>query len=114
MVWPCNSWPRRPIGCSLHCTASPAFFAAAFITLTASGTTSSPMSSPSNTPILSMAVTLPAGFSPQALYFGQYVRVEDALHLVQRRRRNPAVHDAMVERQPHRHPAVRADRAVMQ
>jgi len=42
------------MGSSCHCTSSPVAFAAAFITLTASGTTSKPISSPSRMPIFTM------------------------------------------------------------
>src|SRR5262245_43571376 len=55
-VLPCSSCPRLPIGRSCHSTCKPVFAAAAFITLTASGTTSSPMSSPSSTPIFNMLI----------------------------------------------------------
>src|SRR6185503_5173208 len=50
-VLPYCSWPALPIGNSCHSRARPVLAAAAFITLTASGTTSRPMSSPSRIPI---------------------------------------------------------------
>src|SRR5262249_2264904 len=61
-VFPWSSCPCFPTGKSCHSTCSPLFFAAAFMTLTASGTTSSPISSPSNTPIFSV-ISLPGSFS---------------------------------------------------
>src|SRR5216683_3212007 len=50
-VLPCSSCPRLPIGSATQSIARPLRDAAAFITLTHSGTTSSPMSSPGRTPI---------------------------------------------------------------
>src|SRR3954468_415128 len=55
-VLPCCSWPALPIGSSCHSMARPVFAAAALITLTDSGTTSRPMSSPSNIPIFNFAI----------------------------------------------------------
>src|ERR1035437_8163741 len=63
-VLPSNSWPALPIGNGCQSMARPAREAAAFITLTASGTTSRPMSSPSRIPIFKAGVspeTLPGG-----------------------------------------------------
>src|SRR4051794_35171647 len=55
-VLPCCSWPALPIGSSCHSMARPVLAAAAFITLTLSGTTSRPISSPSNIPIFNFAI----------------------------------------------------------
>src|SRR5437660_12400511 len=55
-VLPCCSWPALPIGSSCHSMLNPVLAAAALITLTASGTTSRPISSPSNIPIFNFAV----------------------------------------------------------
>src|SRR5450756_1470556 len=50
-VLPSTSWPALPIGNGCQSMARPERDAAAFITLTASGTTSRPMSSPNRMPI---------------------------------------------------------------
>src|SRR5947209_6162285 len=55
-VLPYCSWPALPIGSSCHSMDKPVLAAAALITLTASGTTSRPMSSPSNIPIFNFAI----------------------------------------------------------
>ena len=54
-VLPSLSWPSLPIGSGCQSMARPARDAAAFITLTVSGTTSRPMSSPSKIPIFKQA-----------------------------------------------------------
>src|SRR4051812_23554012 len=55
-VLPYCSWPALPIGSSCHSMDKPVLAAAALTTLTASGTTSRPMSSPSNIPIFNFAI----------------------------------------------------------
>src|SRR6476620_187847 len=57
-VLPCCSWPALPIGSSCPSMVRPVLAAAALITLTASGTTSRPMSSPSNIPIFNFSFPL--------------------------------------------------------
>ena len=59
-VLPCASCPALPISNSFHSMESPVFAAAAFITLTASGTTSRPMSSPCMIPIFKVISCLAA------------------------------------------------------
>src|SRR4249919_335783 len=54
-VLPYCSWPALPIGSSCHSMVKPVLAAAALITLTDSGTTSRPMSSPSNIPIFNFS-----------------------------------------------------------
>src|SRR5882757_212396 len=55
-VLPYCSWPALPIGSSCHSMLKPVLAAAALITLTDSGTTSRPISSPSNIPIFNFAI----------------------------------------------------------
>src|ERR1043165_9658654 len=70
-VLPYFSWPALPISNSCHSMARPTLAAAAFITFTASGTTSRPISSPSIIPIFkaqfpSLAIHLDPGVSDVA------------------------------------------------
>src|SRR3954453_2617937 len=93
-VLPCCSWPALPIGSSCHSMARPVFAAAALITLTASGTTSMPMSSPSNIPIFNFAIPslvhLDAGIGDVA---------PPGFHLLPEPR--PGVVDRLVDRRGH-------------